>query len=131
MTHLTNTSEAPHRSKMSSSGSTYIPWNKVRAQVPQGIQVPMCFCGSLCKLMESKVLGDDFGMSGWTRSPHSKIKTGLNEKQGGLEKGGSECCTRNRKRRSIPRYCNSQKGLSMAYLPRTIVLDESRMLAEQ
>ena len=21
----------------------------------------MCFCGSLCKLMESKVLGDDFG----------------------------------------------------------------------
>ncbi|RLN35956.1 uncharacterized protein C2845_PM03G30730 [Panicum miliaceum] len=47
---------------MSSSGSTYIPWNKVRAQVPQGIQVLMCFCGSLCKLMESKVLGDDFGM---------------------------------------------------------------------
>ena len=22
----------------------------------------MCFCGSLCKLMEFKVLGDDFGM---------------------------------------------------------------------
>ena len=22
----------------------------------------MCFCGSLCKLMESKVLDDDFGM---------------------------------------------------------------------
>ena len=22
----------------------------------------MCFCGLLCKLMESKVLGDDFGM---------------------------------------------------------------------
>jgi len=21
----------------------------------------MCFCGSLCKLMESKILGDDFG----------------------------------------------------------------------
>ena len=21
----------------------------------------MCFCGSLCKLMESNVLGDDFG----------------------------------------------------------------------
>ena len=21
----------------------------------------MCFCGSFCKLMESKVLGDDFG----------------------------------------------------------------------
>ncbi|RLM65099.1 uncharacterized protein C2845_PM16G02810 [Panicum miliaceum] len=47
---------------MSSSGLTYIPWNKVTAQVPEGIQVPMCFCGSLCKLMESKVLGDDFGM---------------------------------------------------------------------
>ncbi|RLN23962.1 uncharacterized protein C2845_PM07G15390 [Panicum miliaceum] len=41
---------------MSSSGSTYIPWNKVRAEVPQGIQVLMCFCGSLCKLMESKWL---------------------------------------------------------------------------
>ena len=22
----------------------------------------MCFCGSLCKLMKSRVLGDDFGM---------------------------------------------------------------------
>ena len=22
----------------------------------------MCFCGSLCKLMQSTVLGDDFGM---------------------------------------------------------------------
>ncbi|RLM73473.1 hypothetical protein C2845_PM15G04990 [Panicum miliaceum] len=62
MTHLTNTSKAAHQSKMSSSGSTYIPWNKVRAHVPQGIEVPMCFYGSLCKLMESKVLGDDFGM---------------------------------------------------------------------
>ncbi|RLM73681.1 uncharacterized protein C2845_PM15G13590 [Panicum miliaceum] len=61
-THLTNTSEALHRSKVSSSGWTYIPWNKVRAQVPQGIQVPMCFCDSLCNVMESKVLGDDFGM---------------------------------------------------------------------
>ena len=47
---------------MSSSGSTYIPWIKVRATVPQGIQVPMCFCGSLCKLMEAKVLGNNFGM---------------------------------------------------------------------
>ncbi|XP_039773870.1 uncharacterized protein LOC120641715 isoform X1 [Panicum virgatum] len=46
---------------MSFSGSTYIPWNKIREPVPQGVQVPMCFCGSLCKLMESKVLGDDFG----------------------------------------------------------------------
>jgi hypothetical protein len=47
---------------MLSSGSTYIPRNKVRATVPEGIQVPMCFGGSLCNLMESKVLGDDFGM---------------------------------------------------------------------
>ncbi|RLN39558.1 arginine-glutamic acid dipeptide repeats protein-like [Panicum miliaceum] len=46
---------------MSSFGSPYIPWHKVKATVPQGIQVPMCFCGSLCKLMESQVLGDDFG----------------------------------------------------------------------
>ena len=46
---------------MSSSGSTNIPWNKIREPVPQGVQVLMCFCGSLCKLMESKVLGDDFG----------------------------------------------------------------------
>ena len=47
---------------MASSGSTYIPWSKVTATVPQGVQVPMCFCGSLCKLMKSRVLGDDFGM---------------------------------------------------------------------
>ena len=45
---------------MSSSGSTYIPWNKIREPVPQGVQVSMCFCSSLYKLMESKVLGDDF-----------------------------------------------------------------------
>ena len=51
----------PRTATMSSSGSTYIPWNKIREPVPQGVQVPMCFCGSLCKLMESKVLGDDFG----------------------------------------------------------------------
>ena len=42
---------------MASSGSTYIPWNKVTEIVPQGVQVPMCFCGSLCKLMKSRVLG--------------------------------------------------------------------------
>jgi hypothetical protein len=54
--------EPPDLSTMSSSGSPYIPRRKVIATVPQGIQVPMCFCGSLCKLMESKVLGDDFGM---------------------------------------------------------------------
>ena len=46
---------------MASSGSTYIPWNKVTETVPQGAQVPMCFCGFLCKLMKSRVLGDDFG----------------------------------------------------------------------
>ena len=46
---------------MSFSGSTYIPWNKIRELVHQGVQVPMCFYGSLCKLMESKVLSDDFG----------------------------------------------------------------------
>ena len=51
----------PRTATMSSSGSTYIPWNKIREPVPQGVQVPMCFCGSFCKLMESKVLGDDFG----------------------------------------------------------------------
>ena len=51
-----------HRPTMASSGSSYIPWNKMRATVPEGIQVPMCFCGSLCKLMESKVLGDDYDM---------------------------------------------------------------------
>ena len=47
---------------MSSLGSTYILWSKRGANVPQGIQVSMCFCGSLCKLMKSTVLGDDFGM---------------------------------------------------------------------
>ena len=47
---------------MASSGSTYIPRSKVRETVPQGVQVPMCFCGSLCKLMKSRVFGDDFGM---------------------------------------------------------------------
>ena len=47
---------------MASSESTYIPWSKVTATVPQGVQVSMCFCGSLYKLMKSRVLGDDFGM---------------------------------------------------------------------
>jgi len=46
---------------MSSSGGAYIPWSKVRETVPEGIETPMCFCGSLCKLMKSRVLGDDFG----------------------------------------------------------------------
>ena len=47
---------------MSSSGSTYIPWSKCKSTVPKGIDVPMCFCGSLCKFMQSEVLGDDYGM---------------------------------------------------------------------
>ena len=34
----------------------------MRATVSEGIKVPMYFCGSLCKLMESKVLGDDYSM---------------------------------------------------------------------
>ena len=28
----------------------------------EGTNVPMCFCGSLCKLMKSDVLGDDYEM---------------------------------------------------------------------
>ena len=47
---------------MASLESTYIPRSKVTATVPQEVQVFMCFCGSLCKLMKSWVLGDDFGM---------------------------------------------------------------------
>ena len=38
---------------MASSGFTYIPWSKVTETVPKGVQVSMCFCGSLCKLMKS------------------------------------------------------------------------------
>ena len=40
----------------------YVPWSKVKDTLPQGIQVPICFYSSLCKLMELKVIGDDFGM---------------------------------------------------------------------
>ena len=47
---------------MSSSGSTYIPWSKCKATVPEGIDVPMCFCGSLCKFMQYEILGDDYSM---------------------------------------------------------------------
>ena len=109
----------------------------------------MCFCDSLCKLMESKVLGDDYGMrffmcdnyeydppmrygkdkpkvapptiwfecleffksdltrfgnrvlhlfvisySGRTWSSRWKLSNTLSTKQGGLWKGGNECCTR-------------------------------------
>ena len=41
--HLAHHTIAP----MSSSGSTYIPWRKCEATVPEEIDVPMCFCGSL------------------------------------------------------------------------------------
>ncbi|CAN6213279.1 unnamed protein product [Urochloa humidicola] len=37
-------------------------WRKVIADVPEGVHVPMCFCGDLCKLMKSKVLGVYYGM---------------------------------------------------------------------
>ncbi|RLN17935.1 uncharacterized protein C2845_PM02G13120 [Panicum miliaceum] len=47
---------------MSSSRSPYIPRRKVKATMPKGIQMPICFCVSLCKLIESKVLGDNFSM---------------------------------------------------------------------
>ena len=47
---------------MSSSGSNYIPWSKAAATIPEGINVPMCFYGSLCKFMKSEILGDDYGM---------------------------------------------------------------------
>ena len=56
--HLAHHTIAP----MSSIGSTYIPWSKYVATVPEGIDVSMCFCGSLCKSMQSEVLRDDYGM---------------------------------------------------------------------
>ncbi|KAF8667230.1 hypothetical protein HU200_052895 [Digitaria exilis] len=34
---------------------------KVKVSVPQGVQVPMCFRGDLCKLVKSEVLGDLYG----------------------------------------------------------------------
>ena len=48
---------------MSSLGSNYIPWIKLKATVSQEIEVPMCFYCLLCKLIGSKVLGDDLDMS--------------------------------------------------------------------
>ena len=57
----THTRSTTQHFTMSSSGGAYIPWSKVRETVPEGIETPMCFCGSLCKLMKSRVLGDDFG----------------------------------------------------------------------
>jgi len=50
------------KAPMSSSGSTYISWSKRKATIPEGFDVPMCFCGSLCKFIESQVLDDDYGM---------------------------------------------------------------------
>ena len=47
---------------MSSSESIYIPWSKHETAIPEGTDVPMCFCGSLCELMKSDVLGDDYRM---------------------------------------------------------------------
>ena len=58
----THTRSTTQHFTMSSSGGAYIPWSKVRETVPAGIETPMCFCDSLCKLMKSRVLGDDFGM---------------------------------------------------------------------
>ena len=53
----------------------------------------------------------EISCSGWTRSRPNKIKSGFNFKQGGLRKGGSECCTRKRKRRSARKSKNrSAKG---------------------
>ena len=48
--------------------------------------------------------------SGWTRSRPSKIRSGFNFKQGGLRKGGSECCTRKRKRSARKSKKRSAKG---------------------
>ncbi|CAN6372632.1 unnamed protein product [Urochloa humidicola] len=35
---------------------------KVTVPVPQGIYVPMCFCGDNCKLVQCRVLGFAYGM---------------------------------------------------------------------
>jgi len=58
--HLSTAAE--HISTMASSSSSYIPWNKVRAIVLEGIQVPICFSDSLCNLMVSNVLVCDYSM---------------------------------------------------------------------
>ena len=56
--HLAHHTIAP----ISSSGSTNIPWSKCEATVPKEIDVPMCFCGSLCKFMQSENYGIRFFM---------------------------------------------------------------------
>jgi len=40
----------------------HLKWSKVSATVPEGVDVPMCWCGDLCKLVQTKVLGDQYGM---------------------------------------------------------------------
>lgn len=47
---------------MSCSDPDLLNWGKVRVTVPEGVNVPMCFCGDLCKLVRCKVLGDYYGM---------------------------------------------------------------------
>lgn len=49
---------------------------KVTVPVPRGINVPMCFCGDDCKLVQCKVLGDPYGMRFWmcNNYDHSPIK---------------------------------------------------------
>jgi hypothetical protein len=47
---------------MASSNSEHIMMRKVKVTVPQGVHVPMCFCGDLCKLVKSQALGDFYGM---------------------------------------------------------------------
>ncbi|CAO2144009.1 unnamed protein product [Urochloa humidicola] len=39
-----------------------LKWRKLRAVVPEGVDVPMCFYGDLCKLTKSEVLGVYYGM---------------------------------------------------------------------
>jgi len=47
---------------MACSDPDLLKWRKVRVVVPEGVHVPMCFCGDLCKLVQSKILGDCYGM---------------------------------------------------------------------
>ena len=35
---------------------------KVKVRVPEGMHVPMCFCGDDCMLVKCEVLGDTYGM---------------------------------------------------------------------
>ncbi|CAN6338737.1 unnamed protein product [Urochloa humidicola] len=47
---------------MACSEPEHHKWRKVTVVVPEGVHVPMCFCGDLCKLVQSKVLGVYYGM---------------------------------------------------------------------